>query len=143
MYNTQAESRCEGCKSPDRMKLGCPFITCAVKASGLEFCWDCQKSGACEKWRKHRDTGKVADSFKCYQTLDHDIEFVTQYGVEAFLEQQKQREQTIKTMLNEFNNGRSKSYYCIAATVLSLDELGQALVDAKRASLGFGKKKRR
>jgi len=100
------------------------------------------KSGACEKWRKHRDTSKVADSFKCYQTLEHDIGFVMQYGVEAFLEQQKQREQTLKTMLTEFNNGRSKSYYCIAATVLSLDELGQALVDAKRKSSGLGQKEK-
>jgi acyl-CoA reductase-like NAD-dependent aldehyde dehydrogenase len=34
-------------------------------------------------------------------------------------------------MLAEFNDGRSKSYYCIAATVLEINELHQALRAAK------------
>ena len=37
-------------------------------------------------------------------------------------------------MLNEFNEGRSKSYYCIAATVLETDELQEALKKAKEIS---------
>ncbi|WP_241422576.1 hypothetical protein [Candidatus Contubernalis alkaliaceticus] len=36
-YNTEAKSRCLGCKSEDRMAVGCPFITCAVKKKGVEF----------------------------------------------------------------------------------------------------------
>jgi len=38
-YHSKAESKCAGCKSPDRMAVGCPFITCAVKKKGVEFCW--------------------------------------------------------------------------------------------------------
>ena len=37
-------------------------------------------------------------------------------------------------MLQEFNGGRSKSYYCIAATVLKIDELQDALNKAKEQS---------
>ena len=40
-------------------------------------------------------------------------------------------------MLNGFNEGRSKSYYCIAATVLELDELEEALSQAKEESGGL------
>jgi hypothetical protein len=44
------------------------------------------------------------------------------------------REQLLKEMLKEFNEGRSKSYYCIAATVLEINELQEALIKAKEIS---------
>jgi acyl-CoA reductase-like NAD-dependent aldehyde dehydrogenase len=39
-------------------------------------------------------------------------------------------------MLTEFNEGRSKSYYCVAATVLRPDELRAAIDDAREAGDG-------
>jgi len=69
----------------------------------------------------------VHDSFKCYQTLERDIAFIEQYGVEEFDKTQKLREKILKEMLDEFNDGRSKSYYCIAAAVMEVDELKAAL----------------
>ncbi len=133
-YNSQAESRCSGCKSPERIRVGCPFITCAVKKKGLDFCWECKESSTCEKWKYHRDASKIGDSFKCYQTLEADIEFVLQKGIEEFEKQQKARELILKAMLNEFNDGRSKSYYCIVATVFTIDELQQTLKIARANS---------
>ncbi len=82
MYHIESESRCCGCKSDARMAVGCPFITCAVKRKGIEFCWDCEEGITCEKWKKHRDSGKLHDSFKCYQKLEDDISFVQKNGVE-------------------------------------------------------------
>ncbi len=35
-------------------------------------------------------------------------------------------------MLQEFNEGRSKSYYCIAATVMEIGELEEALTRSRR-----------
>ena len=40
-------------------------------------------------------------------------------------------------MLRDFNEGRSKSYYCIAATVLEIEELREALTRAKKESDGL------
>ena len=37
-------------------------------------------------------------------------------------------------MLQNFNDGRSKSKYCIAATVLKIDELKEALTKAEAQS---------
>ncbi len=124
------------------MRVGCPFITCAVKKKGLDFCWECRESSACEKWKFHREAGKIGDSFKCYQTLEADIAFILRYGVEEFEVQQKARELILKEMLNEFNDGRSKSYYCIAATVFTLEELQQTLADAKVNSNGLQQKEK-
>ena len=116
------------------MKAGCRFITCAIKKKEIEFCWQCEESETCEKWSKHRETGKKADSFKCYQTLEDDISFIQENGVDEFKKVQQYREQLLKEMLNNFNEGRSKSYYCIAATVFEIRELATALSQAKKES---------
>ena len=136
-YQTSAASRCGGCKSETRMSVGCPFITCAVKKKGVEFCWDCAEHGTCDMWRKHRDHGVTKDSFKCYQTLEHDIELILKQGVHAFEHDQLLRERLLKQMLEQFNEGRSKSYYCIAATVMTKNEFEQALEEAKQKSDGL------
>ena len=137
MYNTKAESKCLGCKSATRMSVGCPFITCAVKKKGIEFCWGCNESKTCEKWRKHREASKKSDSFKCYQKLEEDILFIQQKGIREFENIQKQREHLLKEMIRDFNEGRSKSYYCIAATVLDIEELKEVLTHAKKESDGL------
>jgi len=130
------DSRCPGCKSDDRIKVGCPFITCAIKRKGIEFCWDCVERDTCEKWKQHRESGKKVDSFKCYQKLEDNIAFINTKGISEFEEIQKIKEQLLRTMIAEFNEGRSKSYYCIAATVLEIEELQSSLAEAKQKSAG-------
>ncbi len=131
MYNSQASSRCAGCKSPSRIVVGCPFITCALKKKGVEFCWECDEEETCEKWRKHITEGRQRDSFKCYQKLEDDIAFIREHGVAEFEKEQEIRGYLLQEMLQGFNDGRSKSYYCIAATVLEIDELKDALAKAE------------
>jgi len=124
------------------MAAGCPFITCALKKKGVEFCWDCKESRTCEKWKNHRQAGKKADSFKCYQKLEADIAFVQKNGVPEFEKVQAAREKLLKKMLEGFNEGRSKSYYCIAATVFEISELKTALAKASAASKGLETKEK-
>jgi len=136
-YQTNAASRCEGCKSEARMAVGCPFITCAVKKKGIEFCWDCSESQTCDKWRKHRSAGKKHDSFKCYQSLEDDISFILANGIDKFVEEQQARERLLTHMLREFNEGRSNSYYCIAATILTINELKDTINKVDKESTGL------
>jgi hypothetical protein len=124
------------------MNAGCPFITCAVKRKGIEFCWQCDESNTCEKWRAHREFGREHDTFVCYQKLENNITFVQEQGVSAFEETQQVRERFLREMLRNFNEGRSKRYYCIAATVLEIEELETALTRAKKYSTGLAIKDR-
>ena len=137
MYHTDAKSRCAGCKSKDRMTVGCSFISCAVKKKGKEFCWDCEEGETCKRWKQHRENGKQHDSFKSYQTLEDDILFIQKNGVHDFDKTQKTREQLLKAILREFNEGRSKSYYCIAAAILKIEELRDSLSEARTQSVGL------
>ncbi len=136
-YHTEAKSKCEGCKSEFRMGAGCPFITCAVKKKGIEFCSDCEENQICEKWKKHREFGKLHDTFKCYQKLEDNISFIWKHGASEFEKVQKIREKLLKEMLQDFNEGRSKNYYCIAVTIFEVEELKEALTKAKKDSIGL------
>ena len=51
--------------------------------------------------------------------------------MEAFDADQRLREDLLREMLAEFNEGRSKTYYSIAATLLDVEELRAALREAR------------
>ena len=136
-YQSSSDSRCGGCNSEGRMKVGCSFITCAVKKRGIEFCWQCKEHENCEKWRIRRESGKSHDSFVCYQQLEENIASVSRFGLATFVRNQKAREKLLKAMLTEFNEGRSKSYYCVVATVMDLKEMVQVINQARTETVGM------
>jgi hypothetical protein len=86
--------------------------------------------------------GQHRDSFVCYQKLEDNIHFIQSRGVGDFEKEQLIRENLLKEMLREFNDGRSKTRYCIAATVLEINELEHAICSAKKQSEGFDIKKK-
>lgn len=134
MYQSKGKSKCRGCKSEARIAVGCPFITCALKKKQIEFCWNCTECKTCVKWIKHREFGKERDSFKCYQKLEDNIAFIRQNGINEFEKLQIFREELLKKMLNSFNEGRSKRYYCITATVFEIEELQLLLTEGEEKS---------
>ena len=64
------------------------------------------------------------------------IRLLERDGIEAFVAEQSLREQLLREMLAEFNEGRSKTRYSIAATVLAVDELRSALEAARQEVTG-------
>jgi hypothetical protein len=142
-YHRKSISRCGGCKSESgRMRNGCPFITCAVKRKGIEFCWQCADQDTCERWQKHRKRGQSRDSFVCYQRLEDNIAFVAESGFEAFAAAQEDRKRMLTMMVEEFNDGHSKSFYCIAATVMETPEIECAINEARHTGSGKDAKSR-
>ena len=86
--------------------------------------------------------GKKHDSFKCYQKLEADIAFIQKHGLAEFRKARKVREKLLWGMLNKFNEGRSKSYYCLVATVLDVNEIKKDLKEAKSKSKGLNIKEK-
>ena len=91
---------------------------------------------------KHRELGKLHDSFVCYQKLEDNISFIKKHGIAEFEKQQKTRERLLSDMLKEFNEGRSKTHYCIAATVLEIEDLKKSLADARKQANGLEPKEK-
>jgi uncharacterized protein DUF3795 len=132
----KTKSRCHGCKTEWRLGGPCSILHCAVKRN-IKFCGDCEENKTCQKWKRHREHGKKYDSFKCYQKLEDDIAFIQDNGLDEFRRSQIIKGKLLKDMLDHFNEGRSKSYYCIASTVLNVDDIEKAIDEAKSKSRGL------
>ena len=99
------------------------MITCCVKKNGLEVCGECGEY-PCVKYDKLSGCG---DSFVSHKKMLPNLMFIKENGLEAFLEQQEKRINFLETALHNHNDSRSKSFYCIAAALLSVDGLYEAL----------------
>jgi hypothetical protein len=119
------------------MEAGCSFITCAVKKKGIEICADCAEGETCERWKSHREFSEGHDTFVCYQRLQDNILLIKSCDIQAFEEEQKKRCKLLEEMLARYDDKRSKSFYCVAATVMEPDELEHALAQAEASSRGM------
>jgi len=136
-YHRETKSKCGGCKSEYRMGAACPFHNCAIKKKNIDFCGFCDENNTCARWKKFRESGKQHDSILSYQRLEDNISFIQKNGMEQFEKQQKTKENLLRAILAEFNEGRSKTFYCTAATVLEIDELESVLENARAKSKGL------
>ena len=141
-YYTDGSSRCHGCKTPSRMEAGCPFITCALRRQQVEFCVCCEDADHCARWQRHRSTGLERDSFVSYQSLERDIAYVQEHGIAAFSSIQEYRASLLRVLLEEFNDGRSKTLFCIAASVMGAEELDQVIRTVHGHSEGLSKQEK-
>jgi hypothetical protein len=131
-YYTEGSSRCPGCCGPDFSDKhpGCGHITCCVKKKNLEACAECNDF-PCQKFDSWFGN-EAYDSFVTHKKAEPNLDFIRKHGVEKFIEQQKERIKFLKDMLEGFNEGRSRSFYCIAAALLSVDDVGKSIGSAKR-----------
>jgi len=127
-YYTKGISKCVGCCGDEfsNSHPSCSIVTCCVKKKNLETCADCEDF-PCSKL-KDWDT---VDSFVSHRNSISNLKDIKNQGIEDFIQQQKTRMGILKIMLNNFNDGRSKSFYCIATTLLPIHVLHEALIKCK------------
>lgn len=127
-YYTVGNSRCPGCCGPDFFGKhpACSFITCCVKKNNLEVCAQCDDF-PCSKFDSWLIEGGEYDSFLTHKKVYPNLTFIKEYGLGKFIEQQKKRIKLLEIMLKDFDEGRSKSFLCIAATLLDLEDLEKSL----------------
>ncbi len=129
-YYTVGPSKCLGCAPPGFLDMGgqwCKMTRCAVRDRGYETCAECSEFPCYrfEGW----DAG---DSFVSHLNSIANLRAIRERGIESFAEQQRKRMALLETMLGEFDEGRSKSFCCLATALLPLDELETALSAARR-----------
>jgi hypothetical protein len=136
-YYTAGTSRCPGCAGINFVNKhpSCSFITCCVKKKRLEACGECLDF-PCSKFKSNEDYQqfKESSSYPPYKKVLPNLNFIKEHGIEKFIEQQKKRIELLETMINSFDDGRSKSFFCKAAALLdiknlenSLDEINQKI----------------
>lgn len=128
-YYTDGPSRCPGC-SGEGFELkhpSCSFITCCVKKHGLEVCAECGDF-PCRKFDK--ETGE-RDSFVTHRKIIDNQRMIAEIGVDTFIERQRQRMTFLETALQRYDDGKSKGFFCLAAALLSIESLNEALLCAE------------
>lgn len=132
-YYTEGTSRCPGCCGPDfwQKHPGCAFITCCVKRRNLETCAQCVDWAGCEKVTKLLDWAKRRDSVISYRPVATNFSFIQKNGIEEFVRMEIEKQEFLRSLINSYDEGRSKSFYCTSCQLIPLDKLKEALADAE------------
>jgi|WetSurMetagenome_2_1015567.scaffolds.fasta_scaffold102899_2 hypothetical protein len=131
-YYTVGSSKCPGCCGQDFFSKhpSCSYIMCCVEKKKLEVCAQCNEF-PCSKFESWLENGVEYDSFLTYKKVKPNLNFIRTYSLEKFIEHQRKRIELFEKMLKNFDDGRSKSFYCVAATLLSILDLETSLKKAE------------
>jgi hypothetical protein len=134
-YYTVGPSRCPGCAGPNFLKKhpSCSFITCCVIKKNLEVCAQCPEF-PCPKFKTERQYQqmKESSSYPPNRKILPNLNFIKKHGIKKFIQQQNKRIRLLETMINNFNDGRSRSFFCRAAALLEVENLEKSLNWATR-----------
>jgi len=129
-YYTVGASRCPGCTGPNFFNKhpSCSFITCCVKKKNLEVCAECPEF-PCSKFKSDEEYQQLQESSSypsCKKVIPN-LNFIKKHGIKKFIEQQRSRIKLLETMIKSFDDGRSRSFFCKATTLLDLTGLTSSL----------------
>ena len=133
-YYTVGTSRCPGCCGPDFFNKhpSCSFITCCVKKKYLEGCAECSEF-PCSKFKDTKEYQALeTSSYPPYRKIIPNLNFIKQEGIKKFIKQQERRIRSLETMIDDFDDGRSRSFFCKAAALLDLTDLEDLLDNSKQ-----------
>jgi hypothetical protein len=123
-HYTVGTSKCPGCLGEHFFAKhpSCSIATCCVKTNGLETCAECLQF-PCEKLRNW----DIVDSFVTHRRSLENLRQVKEQGMAAFVKQQNERISLLNKLLQEYDDGKSKSFFCLAAALLEIDDLKKAV----------------
>jgi len=67
----------------------------------------------------------------CHRISLSNLNLIKEKGIREFIKQQKKRIELLEHILKNFNEGRSKSFYCIATALVPIKDLEQALKNSE------------
>lgn len=115
----------------------CAIAKCSLAHNQVEYCFQCSEY-PCEKFE---GIGEY-DSFITHQRQLLDIIRAQEIGIEEYNEEQRRKLRTLRLLLDEYNDGRKKSFYCTAINLLPLKET-ETLLDDIFADTQFHGKNRK
>jgi hypothetical protein len=118
-YHTDGNSKCPGCGGPDfHLKHpACPVITCNQKHDNVEFCYQCSLY-PCGKYKKPNKS----DSFITYKNVL--IDFTNaKNDLSNYKKKLNEKVKILNLLIERYNDGKRKNYYCIAVNLLSIEDL--------------------
>lgn len=108
---------CPGCGGGDGHQ-SCKIVKCAIEHSRPEYCFMCVNF-PCEKYKGIADF----DSFVPRRNIFADIQKAKDKGVENYINELSEKIEALNELLENYNDGRKKSFYCTAINLLKLEDI--------------------
>lgn len=118
-YHTNGDSKCPGCLGKDFYKKHptCGILSCSQK-KGLDYCYLCDEY-PCKKY----DKSDKSDSFITHKNQFKDFEKAKKMGIEVYQKELNEKIEILNTLINNYNDGKRKNFYCIAVNLLELSDI--------------------
>lgn len=100
----------------------CAIARCSQQHGAIEYCFLCDKY-PCEKY----DGIDEFDSFVTHRNQLKDFEKVKKIGMEAYQSELDEKMKILKFLLDNYNDGRRKSFFCVAVNLLELQDLNMVV----------------
>lgn len=111
---------CGGCGYENQ---SCPIARCSLEQGKIEYCFACSHY-PCEKYQ----SAEEYDSFITHRRQTQDLEKAQRIGMDAYNREQQAKAEFLRYLLENFNDGRRKTLFCVAVNLLDWEELQEAAV---------------
>jgi hypothetical protein len=132
-YQSAAKSRCPGCKILS-LTISCKIFNCCVKERGFVTCAECD-GFPCEK---NNPEIFQWDDFVTRKVCIPNIKRIKKVGLETWLHEQMDRRAILENLLANYDEGRSRSFYCRATALMPINLIKEA-ADEVSEMVGKGK----
>jgi len=129
-FQSKARSRCLGCQLGEQHSY-CSVYRCCVIKRGLFTCADCDEY-PCERLLRVLGVEEGLDSFISHKPALPNLGRIREVGLEAYLEEQRERRLLVEHLLDHYNEGRSMSFYCRACALMPPDLIRQAMDEVEK-----------
>lgn len=125
-FYTNGKSACPGCGGDNfnEKHPSCGFLTCCAIKNRYETCAQCD-SYPCTRFEQEK-SGR--DSFVTHKMVFTNLDEIKNHGLASFLELQKSRISLLEKLITKYDEGRSKSYYCLACALFPLEQIEELLL---------------
>ena len=118
-YHTAGPSRCPGCAGEGFSEVHppCGILSCCLRR-GIEYCFECGEY-PCKKY----DGADTSDSFTTHKNQFRDMDRAGQMGMEAYAAGLNEKMELLNLLLERYDDGRRKGFYCLAVNLLELPDI--------------------
>lgn len=116
---------CPGCGGGEGNQ-SCKIARCSLEHGRIEYCNQCDEF-PCEQYEGIDEF----DSFITHWNRMQDFEKLGKIGVVAYQEGQRQKVEILNFLLENYNDGRKKTFYCLTVNLLELSDLQEVLNQIK------------
>ena len=115
---------CPGCGGGEGNQ-SCRIARCSLEHGGVAYCFQCG-SFPCERYAGEEEF----DSFITHRNRLADMEKAARLGPEAYGREQREKAALLEQLLAQYNDGRRKSFFCLAVNLLEAEEIQRGLEEA-------------